>query len=467
MNIRNLFIFTFVLAISISCQEKEKEEAKLSITLAGKITNPKGDLARVSANDFSQEISLDSTGAFVTNWEIDKPGYYNFGHGNESTSVFLNPGDSVYITLDTEQFDETLQYSGDGAGKNNYLASEYLLNEKTGGFKEKMLKDEATFITFMDSVIQANKQNLESQAATINDKNFSAKESQRLKYKFAVEYGQYGNMHSYYAKDPEFKVSDQFNDYKSDLDVNNESLLDIQEYKSYLRSYVNDGAQKIMKSDTAKKVADNYYEHLFSFIETGISSSGVKEYLLQDNIYNNMTFIDHETLKKVVEKFKATSKNEKYITKIDEKYSKWSKLTKGNPAPGFKYVDIAGNSIALSDFNGKYVYIDTWATWCGPCLRELPHLEKLQEEFKDKNITFMSVSIDDSKEDWEEMVEEKEMKGVQLYAEGAWKSSIVEDYMIRGIPRFILVDTEGNIISAQASRPSGNLKEELEALPNI
>lgn len=140
-------------------------------------------------------------------------------------------------------------------------------------------------------------------------------------------------------------------------------------------------------------------------------------------------------------------------------------LPKGAPSPTFTdYENINGEKTSLSDLKGKYVYIDVWATWCGPCKAEIPSLKKVEKKYHGKNIAFVSMSIDDDRthggswekanEDWRKMVEEKELGGIQIFAPNGWKSEFVQNYKINGIPRFILVDPEGNIVSASAPRPS-------------
>jgi thiol-disulfide isomerase/thioredoxin len=126
----------------------------------------------------------------------------------------------------------------------------------------------------------------------------------------------------------------------------------------------------------------------------------------------------------------------------------------GEPAIDFNYPDIEGNEFSLSSFKGDLVYVDVWATWCGPCKAEIPSLQKLETDYHGKDITFMSVSVDTDKEDWEKMVAEKELGGVQLWADG-W-SKITKDYAIFGIPRFLLFDAKGNVISTNAPRPSSD-----------
>ncbi|WP_300977757.1 TlpA disulfide reductase family protein [Flavobacterium sp.] len=135
----------------------------------------------------------------------------------------------------------------------------------------------------------------------------------------------------------------------------------------------------------------------------------------------------------------------------------------GSPSPTFDYDNYKGGKTKLEDFRGKYVYIDVWATWCGPCRQEIPFLKKAEEKYHDKNIVFVSISIDKVKdlEKWKTMVKEKELGGVQVFADNDWNSKFVQDYKITGIPRFILVDPNGNIVKADAPRPSS---EELTAL---
>ena len=126
----------------------------------------------------------------------------------------------------------------------------------------------------------------------------------------------------------------------------------------------------------------------------------------------------------------------------------------GEPAIDFNYPDIEGNEFSLSSFKGDLVYVDVWATWCGPCKAEIPSLQKLESDYHRKDITFMSVSVDTDKEAWQKMVAEKELGGVQLWADG-W-SKITKDYAIFGIPRFMLFDAKGNVISTDAPRPSSS-----------
>ncbi len=134
-------------------------------------------------------------------------------------------------------------------------------------------------------------------------------------------------------------------------------------------------------------------------------------------------------------------------------------LAKGKASPKFiDYENFSGGTVSLDDLKGKYVYIDVWATWCGPCKAEIPFLKKVEKAYHGKNIEFVSISVDYAKDHdaWKTMVKEKELEGIQLFANENFKSGFVQEYKINGIPRFILIDPNGNIVSADAPRPSSD-----------
>ena len=122
-------------------------------------------------------------------------------------------------------------------------------------------------------------------------------------------------------------------------------------------------------------------------------------------------------------------------------------------APEFTYTDINGNEVSLSDFRGKLVYMDIWATWCGPCKMQIPALKKLEEKYKNEDIVILSVSIDPEKDKgkWKQMVKDEQLKGVQLYA-GA-ESNFPMDYQVEYIPRFVLISAKGDILMDNAPQP--------------
>lgn len=159
------------------------------------------------------------------------------------------------------------------------------------------------------------------------------------------------------------------------------------------------------------------------------------------------------------EKFLLEYYNQKVATKKME----------GIVSPSFDYENHKGGKTKLEDLRGKYVYIDVWATWCGPCIAEIPHLKKVEAKYHGKNIEFVSISVDVEKdhEKWKKMVVSRELGGIQLYADKNWNSDFIKAYGINAIPRFILIGPDGKVIKADAARPSSaSLTDLLDRLVN-
>jgi len=161
-----------------------------------------------------------------------------------------------------------------------------------------------------------------------------------------------------------------------------------------------------------------------------------------------------ESISKQLEKLK-----DDVDSKIERKLSIINQPQNGESYIDFTYENTTGEAVSLSSFKGSLVYVDVWATWCGPCKAEIPYLKTLEQDYHEQNIVFLSVSVDTDKDQWLKMVEEKALSGVQLWADG-W-SQITKDYAIFGIPRFMLFSEDGKIISNDAPRPSNEETREL------
>ena len=169
------------------------------------------------------------------------------------------------------------------------------------------------------------------------------------------------------------------------------------------------------------------------------------------DLLENADDLDPEVYK--MEKANNLKLSEYYNSNYANEQGKLAGLKKGDPSPKFNYPNTKGVKISLDDLKGKYVYVDVWATWCGPCKQQIPFLKELHEEYSDKNIAIVSLSIDkvSNKDKWLKMVADQELTGIQIMADN---NDFAMAYNISGIPRFILIDPEGNIVDSNAPRPS-------------
>lgn len=157
-----------------------------------------------------------------------------------------------------------------------------------------------------------------------------------------------------------------------------------------------------------------------------------------------------------IEKIDSVSKKDSLTTVASKELVK---------APDFSLADINGKRFDLADFKGKYVYIDIWATWCGPCKVQIPFMKELEKQFHDAPIHFVSISLDkeEDKPIWKKMVRENQMSGVQLFA--GKENNFGYDYQIQYIPTFLILDKEGNIMIDRAPAPmdyqTGEINQQL------
>ncbi|SMC87389.1 TlpA family protein disulfide reductase [Pedobacter nyackensis] len=141
--------------------------------------------------------------------------------------------------------------------------------------------------------------------------------------------------------------------------------------------------------------------------------------------------------------------------RVEELGAKLYITTAGGNAVDFTFPDQNGKMVSLSDFKGKVVVMDIWATWCNPCTKEIPYLKKLEEEFHGKDVVFISLGVDElkDKDKWSKYVENQKLTGVQLYA-GGFVNKVTDFYKIETIPRFIVIDKNGKLLNPNSPRPS-------------
>jgi thiol-disulfide isomerase/thioredoxin len=435
-----------------SCKEKSRTYKPTTTTIEGTITSAVAPVIILRGTE-DIKASITQEGKFFIQAELDRSGIYTLLHGDQSVSLYIVPGDRISVIGDYRTLDAATKFSGSHELENNYLIHYHNLQLVTEpqDMYAFFSKNETDFLKAVEdrlNVFIEDQQEYQKKNGAFEE-DFAELMSAELSYDAANLKMTYPEYYTYIMPDSTLNLSDTYDSFFQNLDIDTDANLLVPSYIPFISLYLDFNT----KADTtAAKTA--LVTSKFNNIKTLFKSPKVKEVLYYNLLKNTLSTSINET-SLVIDKYRTAQTNPTFLEDINNQYQQWQHLIVGQPAPKFDYKDINGRSVSLESLAGKVVYIDVWATWCGPCLRELPALEKLQEENKSNNdITFVSISIDQDKAAWEKMVRAKNMKGVQLFAEGDWASSLVSDYRISGIPRFIVIGKDGKIIDANAPRPS-------------
>ena len=403
-------------------------------------------------------FKLDENGQFSDTIYDFEDGYFTFSVGNEYTNMYLKDGFNVFVEIDVIDFDESIQYEGIGAHENNLLAKNYLNEELFDPWGLCALSEDS-FLTKIDSFTAHKQAFLAEYATLIPELDAQFKQFENLNYTYfgALIKENYQSTHRYYTQNDSFEVSKDFYIYRKALTIENKDYLKIDYYPSFVMQYI---ANQIPKNDTA--------EYAFSelrAINKSIQNNELKKEFIYNSAKNNLTEVKKIEEYWALVSYMVTDKSK--LSELKKTYKKINKLKTGNASPLTGFINLSDKTAHLSDYKGKYIYIDCWAQWCGPCKRELPYLQKLEKKYATKNIVFLKLSLDEDVNAWKKYAEENNITQHSFRLENAFDSNFAQEYIIQSIPRFILLDTALNIIDAKALRPSNSqLETQLNALLN-
>ena len=376
--------------------------------------------------------------------------YAKVFYGEKNRDIYLQRGDDMTISFDADDFDNTFTVNGGNEKAVDYLGKIQLVNlpDENYALPWEQFKKAVT------DKMAAMKRLLKVRKFAADDK-FQKMEEGRITYFYANAFLMYPVSHLYLTRDTTTVLPADYYNTLSEYGKEDADLVDIDEYRNYMieTSHVLDENGKDIRQYYPKVLAEMNYicEHfdnekvrealVHHLAFTYVEGNGTDDIADLQNIY--YTYVTSPSLNAI---FKQAC-------------AKWDKAAVGRPSPDFNGEDINGKQMSLRDFRGKYVYIDMWATWCGPCQKELPHLKKLEEKFHGRNITFVGLSIDADKAKWEARVRSGELCGTQLHIGRG--SKFQTDYRITGIPRFILLDPNGRIVNPDMTRPSSEDTEKI------
>jgi thiol-disulfide isomerase/thioredoxin len=459
---KNILAVMLCIVVMASCTQNENNFAILTGQYKGKAEGKEIHLCKVEHGKKTKVATsqISENGKFGFCQSVDEPGLYlvNVVHSEAQRAdgrerdlkrFYLQNGTEVEIELQDGAY--KLLHTNDS--KNELLSKWNSQIDSLYSFSHGFLYCRSTYKDYFP-ILPEYEKNMKAFQAGVQSGDSDFDELLKLMAETdlaASALGMLQTLRSVHPKKEEFPS--YYNEIFEKQKPTSSRLLELPNGREYLRAFILHAV--LNHSENISK--SNFFEKSMNHIGNDL----LKGYFALDNASRHRTYDDqYLQFKKSV----APYLSNEYLTEGFKKFElSIRKFEKGALAYDFSGKDTKGKEHKLSDYKGTLVYVDVWATWCGPCIAQIPALKKLEKKFHGKPITFLSISLDKQKDlkKWKDFIKEKNLGGVQLIADKEFKSDIAKTYEIKGIPRFMLFDKEGKVITIDAPRPSEDGIEDL------
>ncbi len=255
--------------------------------------------------------------------------------------------------------------------------------------------------------------------------------------------------------------------FSDSINFSDPSLLKYHYYQSFSNGFFSAIARKNLSQKQDSFSKEQYYHEIFQLLNAYSKNRKANALLKAVFLNDEVRSLKYESADEVtihrLQQYLDVLGHEKTIQQevfligqnLDAILEEKLALKRGTLAPNVELLDSLGNKKNLSDYKGKLVYIDVWASWCKPCINSIPYWNQLVKQFADrKDINFLFISIDDDVSNWTKALERFKPQGDNFSSLGGFKESeLARKYKIRALPSTILIDEGGKIINASAERP--------------
>jgi thiol-disulfide isomerase/thioredoxin len=416
------------------------------------IVNPQGDRVVLYYLGKSDTVALKNKTADIS-MDLSSAAYFILEHGKQKLEFYLLPGDNLSVTANTQGFLDA-SFKGGSAPYCNLLVSRHRADKSVQlslpSFRYPSIQANK-FYSMRDSIRVAREKSLrEFQGANPGSEAFCSMEKALYEYQMAHELISFVNVN---LKSGTTSFPTIVFDYCHSRDLNDERVSFCPHFRQFAVSYLAFIASNAFYGLENNSFL-NYHELELDSICVRVTSDKNKSIILAEIAPQVIKDMGSSDMRPYIARLEKCCNDPKLIASFRKASARYEHLYPGKKAPDADFYDVNGNLSSISSYKGKVIYIDTWATWCGPCKREIPHLHELEESMKNENVVFLSVSTDKDINAWKNFLQTQHMSGNQLHQSDDPETSMSKMYNVDSIPRFILIDEEGKIVSANAPRPS-------------
>ncbi len=453
------FLFLAAVLILAACSRHEADSARIT----GNVENPGDTLVEVFYyTDYvtnatrSVEAELDAGNSFEAVLPMDEAAFVHLRIPRRTITLYLKPGADVNIDFDASDSDQKPDLTGRGAVESIFLLAYNMDVEKKYGQMSMLNRARelapGEYASYVRDAYEEKTGYLNDypQYGELEPGFVSLMETNMLfeKYNHLMEYPYIRRQFDQAGQMPD--LPDSYFDFLEDDEIFGDEKAGSRAYVNFLNTYIHHHLESSdQEFDTNEEFMQARYE-----TASRLFSGKTRDIALAGAVVSMLNFGDYNHALAFYEDFLQEASSEKYRKVVEEVYENVSRLAPGMPAPEFTLTDIDGQEVSLDDFRGKVVYLDFWASWCGPCMQQVPHareLKKRMERYDD--LVFLYISVDTDEQAWRRTVSEQEIQGVHLNVPG-FGHEVPQSYNLQGVPTFYLIGRDGNIIDNRPPRPS-------------
>jgi thiol-disulfide isomerase/thioredoxin len=372
-------------------------------------------------------------------------GMYFFKAGQFGKEIFLSENDSLFLDIETTKRKIGVRYGGTRKAENEYLdrnKNNFWMLENYGyeytpaGYASSVMDEWRDGVKRMNRFKTLDNIKPSPDFIAMQKKLLAAD----LLYMTDVYYPR---MYSVYHPNDTLKYPSSLDKLRAEVGNSDSSLLSSLGYVDYVSGYYQSRSAAYRNADSA------FFKSVLA-----IPSPQVREAVLFKSLMEKITVVKDSThrsmMMAMLDPFITTPVYRNALSKL---MTQLNNVRRGNKAPALFAEALSGKDFSLSDLARRYVVIDVWATWCGPCKREAPYFDQYATKYTSENVAFVSLSVDEEKNAWKMAASQKSGRVLQLWAKGG-PEDLAKNYAITSIPRFMLIDPKGNIVNAQMPPPS-------------
>jgi thiol-disulfide isomerase/thioredoxin len=385
------------------------------------------ELKDLSLPDGARTFLPDSNGKFVVHFKLAAPNYFRIGRN----ILYLSPGDKLNLRLNYNRADSA-SYTGTHSAENEYLRNTPF--PKGGSFLEGGSAIKATPEETVDAIIKAADRRT---AALKEYKNISPafRELEQARIKADI-INSISMIEVYFTYKHKLK-GDSLTAFKAACEKITEPKI-----AEYAKGFTNASYLKLV---VYRDVADI----IIANNKTGVKA--IQDWMAAEKIVSTVKYLSDKNTIAMYKDSVKTIYIPNYRKAVNATLAQLLSFGNGDVAKDFAYTNPTNEIIHLNAYKGKVIYIDLWATWCGPCIEEMPAMEKLKAKYSNNtDIVFLTLSIDEDVALWKRFITNKSMSGTL----GIIDRNKLNDYKITGVPRIIVISKDFKIAAMNGPLPS-------------